>query len=63
MRDEDGFAAVTELGGIAIKIGRGETGAGRRIASVDAFDAAMNGWLADGSDPGGWGEPAAGAPG
>ena len=61
--DEDGFAAVTELGGTGIKIGPGRTGAGRRIASVAALDAALTGWLAEGSDPAGWGEDAAGHPG
>jgi trehalose 6-phosphate phosphatase len=35
--DEDGFAAVNELGGISIKVGTGTTAAKNRAATVDEF--------------------------
>ena len=35
--DEDGFEVVNALKGVTIKIGQGETRAGYRIASVEAF--------------------------
>lgn len=61
--DEDGFAAVEGLGGTGIKVGPGGTGAARRIASVSALADTFARWLADGSDPFGWGDAAAGRPG
>lgn len=41
--DEDGFKAVRSLGGIAIKVGDGETVANTRVADIDAF----HDWLGD----------------
>lgn len=35
--DEEGFAAVTGMGGIAIKVGDGPSGASHRVATVSAF--------------------------
>ncbi|HEX6998787.1 MAG TPA: trehalose-phosphatase [Gammaproteobacteria bacterium] len=34
--DESGFAAVNALGGVSVKVGRGETAAGWRLADVEA---------------------------
>jgi trehalose 6-phosphate phosphatase len=49
--DEHGFAAVQALGGVAVKVGDGPTGAKRRVASVSMFAAVLDAWAEKGIDP------------
>jgi trehalose 6-phosphate phosphatase len=48
LTDEAAFAVVEAAGGLAIKVGEGETCAGRRAPSVAALGALLDGWLAAG---------------
>jgi trehalose 6-phosphate phosphatase len=43
--DEHGFAAVRDLGGATVKVGVGETGAERRVASPTELRSALAEWL------------------
>ena len=42
--DEDGFEAVLALGGVAVKVGPGPTGASRRVSSPAACLAVLRSW-------------------
>lgn len=49
--DEDGFAAVLELGGVAVKVGDGPTVATHRLADVAAVHSWLTGLAQDGRRP------------
>ncbi len=49
--DEDGFAAVLDLGGVAVKVGEGPTVATHRLADVAAVHSWLTGLAHDGRRP------------